>query len=117
MATRRHLIAQVAKFVAVLLGLIFVCAVSFNVGVLVGVRNEYRDQHEEQYEVIAPILASDAAYSDVKVSPDLDGGWVLLVGRVPSGGYKERLRGQLALAIGQRRADYAITGVTADKHE
>ena len=72
----------VIKVVAVGIGFL----VAFGAGLVCGglggeIRSERRHL-AEQRDAVLPVLASDPAFADVRVSPDDDGGWILLEGEV-----------------------------------
>lgn len=89
-------------------------AVGFVAGALVGEDGAYRRHCDEQREAIRQALAGDPAFAQVEVSPSCDGGWVILEGRVRAGRDWVRLQELVTRALGQRRAEYALSSVTVE---
>lgn len=101
----------VLKTMAVGVGLLVAYGVGFLCG---GLSEEIRTQRRllaEQRDAVTPILASDRAFSGVRVAPYDDGGWILLEGEIPTEHDKFRLMEAVAQAVGRRRAENAVPGV------
>ena len=89
-------------------------AVGFVAGALTGEDGAYRRHCEEQREAIRQRWPGDAAFAQVEVSPSCDGGWVILEGRVRAGRDWARLQELVTRALGQKRAEYALSYVTVE---
>jgi hypothetical protein len=88
--------------------------VGFVAGALTGENGAYRRHCEEQREAIRQVLAGDAAFAQLEVSTTCDGGWVILHGRVRGGPDWVRLQELVTRALGQKRAEYALSYVTVE---
>jgi hypothetical protein len=99
---------RVLKTIAVGVGLLVAYGVGFLCGGLSGEIRTQRRGWAEQRDAVAPILASDPAFSGVRVTTYDDGGWILLEGEVPTEGDKWRLMEAVSQAIGRRRAENAV---------
>ena len=101
----------VLKTIAIGVALLAVYAVGFCCGGLSSAQRTRSQQLEEQRDAVAPVLASDPAFSGVRVRPYDDGGWILLEGEVPTDQDKFRLMQAISEAIGRRKAENAVPGV------
>src|SRR5688572_30458721 len=93
----------VLKTIAVGLALVFVFGAGFCCGGLSGEIRAQRRDWDQQRDAVAPVLASDPAFSGVRVCTYDDGGWILLEGAVPTDHDKFRLMEAVTQAIGRRR--------------
>jgi hypothetical protein len=88
----------------------------FGAGVLFGVaRNqeaEYHERYLRERELVEPILASDPAFADIKVSRRSSGG-ISLTGAVSSPQDRLKLFEALIRVVGEPRAKELIIGVAA----
>ena len=88
-----------------------VAVIGFIVGVLNGEVGAYRRNCDEQRLELIPILQSDPAFIEVTVAEECDGGWVFLVGSVPTQPDRWRLQYAVTNVIGKRRAEHAVASV------
>ena len=82
-------------------------AAVFGVGFLFGAfraeRDGYHRQYLEERQLIAPLLARDAAFAGLDIHERSDGG-VYLLGEVQTAADRNRLRDVVSLEIARRRA-------------
>ena len=104
--------------VALILGGVTICSSCFGCGLTIGLLfgdvQHYKQQYLEEKELVAPILASDPAFSRVELEPR-PGGGILLFGAVPTSDDKDRLRDKTTRAVGERRAREIVRGVDSKK--
>jgi hypothetical protein len=86
------------------------CAIGLGLGVLVGEQNGYQRRYLEEKELVEPILAGDPAFAGVRIQRRSNGG-IDLIGDVPTVADRERLRGHVARALGENRAQEIVLGV------
>ena len=93
--------------VVLILGTVIICCLCFGCGLTIGLFSGMVQYHQQRYveerEVVAPVLASDPAFSRVELEQRSTGG-ILLFGAVPTLNDKDRLRDMLVHAVGERRA-------------
>jgi hypothetical protein len=80
-------------------------------GLLGGERDAYHRRFLEEREAIAPLLAGDPAFAGVEVG-EYSGGGVHLSGEVPTAEDLGPLRAGVARAVGERRAQEVMPGVS-----
>ena len=88
--------------------------VGFVAGALTGEDGAYRRHCDEQRDALRAVLASDPAFARLEVSSGCDGGWVTLQGRVERGQSWVRLREAVVRALGEKRAENALSLVTVE---
>ena len=99
-----------------LLGFCLLLAIGFGLciggvlGLLTGEYGAYQRLYLEQYDIVAPTLASDPAFAKVEVLERSDGG-IWLLGEVPTSADRERVTNVVIRAIGEKRAKEAMGGV------
>jgi hypothetical protein len=81
------------------------------VGLLGGERSAYHRRFLEEQEAIAPLLAGDPAFAGVELR-EYSGGGVYLAGEVPTAEDLGRLRVGIVRAVGERRAQEVMPGVS-----
>ena len=104
--------------VVLILGAVIICCLCFGCGLTIGLFSGmvqyYKQRYLEEKELVAPILASDPAFSRVELEPR-PGGGILLFGAVPTSDDKDRLRDKTTRAVGERRAREIVRGVDSKK--
>jgi hypothetical protein len=91
--------------------LVIVCSVAaLLLGAVGGERGAYHRRYLEEREVLAPVLASNPAFSGVELNERSRGG-VDLVGEVGSPDDMERLRDAVTRAVGEARAKEMLLGM------
>jgi hypothetical protein len=97
---------------AILFGLGLSCVGGGVIGTGLGDIWARHRQFDAQRELVAPILASDAAFKKVVIEDGHSGtGRMLLDGPVPTKADQDRLLDRLTHAIGEEGAKYAMRGV------
>lgn len=102
----------------VLLGCMAVSgAIGWLSGHWMGEHRERQLHFERERDLIAPFLASDAAYEQVQIVPETGpGGGVLMFGTVKTQAALDRLRAELVRLFGEPRAKDLISwGVTVQQ--
>lgn len=92
-----------------------VCAIGFAVVLMAEGRAYYR-QYLKERDLIAPIIATDASFSHVKIHQRSDGG-VSLSGEVSSNADFQSLKEQLIKELGDRRGLEAVIAVAVKHRE
>jgi hypothetical protein len=73
-------------------------------------QRSYSEQYARERRVIEPLLASDPAFSELKIGQRSNGG-VWMIGVIRSPAAYSRLREALIRAFGESRADEILYGI------
>ena len=106
---------RILLFASSILVLGFCTTSGLVVGLLGGERGAYYRRFLEEKELIAPLLAADPAFAQVKLV-EYSGGGALLVGKVPAAEDLGRLRTVLEKAVGESWARTMMGGVVVVKY-
>jgi hypothetical protein len=95
--------------------IILVLGSCFSCGLVLGLTTatlvSHRMRYDEECRSVVPILAADPAFTEVELREQSAGG-ITLSGVVPAEADLERLRGQVARALGERRGKEVTRGVS-----
>jgi hypothetical protein len=84
--------------------------IGFWVGVIIGSTRANHRLYLEEREVVEPVVQGHPRFAGVEISGRSDGG-VSLIGEVPSRADLDRLRAEVAHAIGRHRTELAVSTV------
>jgi hypothetical protein len=74
----------------------------------------YRERHKrylDEHDLVAPVLASDPAFADIRIGEETGpGGGIFLVGKVKVGPALDRLKAELVRLFGEPRAKDLLSG-------
>jgi hypothetical protein len=94
----------------ILLSFGFCFGLGFAMGLGIGEQRKYTEQYHRERELVAPILASDPAFTEIAISQRSNGG-IWLSGVVPTPQDISRLRESLIRAVGALRTEQLLSGI------